>query len=134
MERCPNGNLIIHSSFIAENAAGHILDVICTFRNDDKLFGKDLKDSNGKYCLFDGLVAAKCIPVFVDENQQKVSCIASIPFDELHLGSSVKLFGKEWARSLSCRVNVVDVQDEETILGEAKLSILYGNISSEDKK
>lgn len=134
LEHNVNGSLLIHCTFIAEDSEGRLLDVICTFQDNDKLFGKDLKDSNGEYCLFNGLVAAKCIPVLVEENQQKMSCMAEIPYHELHLEDRLKMFGKEWLHTLACQIKVVDVNNESEALGETKLPFLYADGRSEDKK
>lgn len=133
LEHNVEGQLLIHYKFHAEHAIGKSFLVICTFRDEDKVFGNgDLKDKNGEYCLFNGLVATTSNPILIEQDKQEVDGILSIPYSELHLEPSYFVFGKEFAHGLSCRIKIVDVDNEDKVLDNTKLKFQYSYGSSQD--
>lgn len=133
LEHNVDGKLLIHYKFLAEHATGKSFLVICTFRDEDKVLGNgELKDKNGEYCLFNGLVATASNPILIEQDKQEVDGILSIPYSELHLEPSYYVFGKEFAHGLSCRIKIVDVDNEDKVLDKTILKFLYSYGSSQD--
>lgn len=133
LEHNVDSKLLIHYKFLAEHATGKSLLVICTFHDYDKIFGNDgLKDKNGEYCLFNGLVATASNPILIEQDEQEVDGILSIPYSELHLEPSFFVFGKEFAHHLICRIKIVDVDNEDKVLDKTKLEFLYSYDMSKD--
>lgn len=133
LEHNVDGKLLIHYKFLAERATGKSLLVICTFHDYDKILGNDgLKDKNGEYCLFNGLVATASNPILIEQDEQEVDGILSIPYSELHLDPSFFVFGKEFAHHLICRIKIVDVDNEDKVLDKTKLEFLYSYDTSKD--
>lgn len=133
LEHNVGGKLLIHYKFLAEHATGKSLLVICTFHDYDKILGNDgLKDKNGEYCLFNGLVATASNPILIEQDKQEVDGILSIPYSELHLEPSFFVFGKEFAHHLICRIKIVDVDNEDKVLDKTKLEFLYSYDTSKD--
>lgn len=133
LEHNVDGKLLIHYKFLAEHAIGNSFLVICTFHDYDKILGNDgLKDKNGEYCLFNGLVATASNPILIEQDEQEVDGILSIPYSELHLEPSFFVFGKEYAHHLICRIKIVDVDNEDKVLDKNKLEFLYSYGTSQD--
>ena len=133
LEHNVDGKLLIHYKFLAKHATGKSLLVICTFHDYDKVLGNgDLKDKNGEYCLFNGLVATASNPILIEQDEQEVDGILSIPYSELHLEPSFFVFGKEFAHHLICRIKIVDVDNEDKVLDKTKLEFRYSYDTSKD--
>lgn len=135
LEHNVDGKLLIHYKFYAEHAIGQRFLVICTFCDEDRVLSNgDLKDKNGEYCLFNGLVATTSNPILIEQDKQEVDGILSIPYSELHLEPSYYVFGKEFAHGLSCRIKIVDVDNEDKVLDKTKLRFQYSYGTSQESR